>query len=291
MKHMRNTILLSLSLTICSAGCDIIEEPDNPIPGAVDDCAGVGNGAGFRRVLLEDLTGFRCPNCPAAADVAKQLHGVYCEDLIVVAVHCTPTFASPTAAPPDPFSTDFRTVAGEEYVSAFSPPGLPNGLVSRREFDGSQVIGDDNWSSAVADILGQPAQFEITFPQVSYDAGTETLDLQVKVDALADTTGEHNVVVYLLEDDVIEGQEDNRVPGGIVYPYTHNHVLRDNINGTWGTQAFTGAITPGQTVTLTFNDYVLAPNVLVPANCSLVAYIYRVDNDEVMQVSERHLIP
>ncbi|MBK6777913.1 MAG: hypothetical protein IPG74_19475 [Flavobacteriales bacterium] len=83
----------------------------------------------------------------------------------------------------------------------------------------------------MADILGQPAQFEITFPEVSYDAGTETLDLQVKVDVLADTTGEHNVVVYLLEDDAIEGQEDNRVPGGIVYPYTHNHALRTTSTG------------------------------------------------------------
>jgi len=287
---MRSTIIFSLSLALGFAGCDVVEEPDNPVPGVVNECEGMGNGAGFRRVLLEDLTGFRCPNCPAAADVAKQLKTVYCEDLVLGGVHCTSTFASPTTTPPDPLSSDFRTPAGEAYVSAFSPPGLPNGLVSRREFDGSQVVGDDNWSSAVADILGQPAQFEITFQQVSYDTGTETLDLQVKVDALADTTGEHNVVVYLLEDDVIEGQEDNRVPGGVVYPYTHDHVLRDNINGTWGTQAFTGTITAGQTTTLTFNDYVLAANILEPTNCSLVAYIYRVDNDEVMQVSERHLV-
>ena len=216
---------------------------------------------------------------------------IYCGDVIVVAVHCTPTFAAPTATPPDPFSTDFRTVAGEEYVSTFQPPGLPNGLISRREYDGSQVVGEDNWSSAVAAILGQPAEFEVAFDTVIYDAGTETMDLRVKVDALTANTGEYNLVIYLLEDDVIEGQQDNRVPGGIVYPYTHNHALRDNINGTWGTQAFTGSIVMGQSVTLTFNDYVLAANVLEPTNCSLVAYIYRVDNDEVMQVSERHLIP
>lgn len=287
---MMKQFLLSTLLLAGFSGCDVIEEPDNPVPGSGDACEGVGNGYGFRRVLLEDLTGFRCPNCPAAADVAKQLDGVYCEDLVIVAVHCTPTFASPTTTPPDPFSTDFTTVAGEAYVSAFSPPGLPNGLVSRREFDGSQIVGEDNWSSATADILGEPAQFEVTFQQVSYDTGTETLDLQVKLDVLRDTVGEHNVVVYLLEDGVIEGQEDNRVDGGVVYPYTHNHVLRDNINGTWGTQVFTGAITSGQSNVLTLNDYVLPANVLEPTNCHLVAYIYRVDNDEVMQVSERKLL-
>lgn len=286
---MMKQLLLPALLLAGFAGCDVIEEPDNPVP-STNACEGVSNGYGFRRVLLEDLTGFRCPNCPAAADVAKQLDGIYCEDMVVVAVHCTGVFASPTTTPPDPFSTDFRTVAGEAYVSAFSPPGLPNGLVSRRAFDGSQIVGEDNWSSATADILGEPAQFEVTFQQVNYDTGTETLDLQVKLDVLRDTVGEHNVVVYLLEDGVIEGQEDNRVPGGIVYPYTHNHVLRDNLNGTWGTQVFNGAITSGQSNVLTLNDYVLPANVLEPANCHLVAYIYRVDNDEVMQVTERKLI-
>ncbi|MEO8068896.1 MAG: Omp28-related outer membrane protein [Flavobacteriales bacterium] len=285
---MRNAILLSLSLVFGLTGCDEIVEPDNPVPGP---CAGGGNGFGFRRVLLEDLTGFRCPNCPAAGDVAKQLEGIYCGDVVVVAVHCTTPFASPTTTPPDPFSTDFRTVAGEAYVTTFQPPGLPNGLVSRKEYDGSVVVGPSAWSSAVAVLLGQPAEFEVAFDTVIYDAGTETLDLKVKVDALTSNTGDYNVVVYLLESDVIEGQLDNRVPGGIVYPYTHNHMLRDNINGTWGTQAFTGTITAGQSTTLSFDDYVLAATVLEPANCSLVAYIYRVDNDEVMQVSEQELIP
>lgn len=284
---MRNAILLALSLAIGLTGCDEIQEPDNPVPGP---CAGGGNGYGFRRVMIEDLTGFRCPNCPAAGDVAKQLEGIYCGDVIVVAVHCTPTFASPTTTPPDPFSTDFRTVAGEAYVAEFQPSGLPNGLVSRKEYEGSKVVGSGSWSPAVAAILGQPAEFEIAFDTVIYDAGTETMDLKVKVDALTNNTGDYNVVVYLLESGVVEGQLDNR-PGSIEYPFTHNHILRDNINGTWGTQAFTGTITAGQSTTLNFDDHVLAPNVLEPANCALVAYIYRVDNDEVMQVSEQELIP
>jgi hypothetical protein len=287
---MRNTFLLPALLAIAFASCDVIDDPENPIPGEVNDCTGVGNGAGFRRVLIEDLTGFRCPNCPQAAEAAALLKGVYCEDLIVVAVHCTPTFASPTTTPPDPFSTDLRTVAGEAYVAAFSPPGLPNGLVSRRAYSGSQVVGFGDWSSAVADILGQPAQFEIEFEQVNYNVGTQTLDLDVRIDALRDTVGEHNLVVYLLESGIVEGQEDNRVDGGVVYPYTHDHVLRDNINGTWGTQAFIGNIVTGQDTLLTFSNYVLPANVLDANNCSLVAYIYRVDNDEVMQVSERKLI-
>ena len=285
---MRSPLLASI-ICLGFAGCDLVEAPRNPLP-AASSCTGVGNGPGFRRVLLEDFTGFRCPNCPAAADVAKQLRSVYCEDLILVGVHCTSTFAAPIASPPDPFSTDFRTVAGEAYVSAFGFTALPGGLVSRREYSSEQVVGPGAWGSAVAEILGQPAQFEIRFTQADYNAGTETLDLDVEVSVLQDVTGEHNLTIYLLEDHIAEAQEDNRVPGGIVDPYDHRHVLRDNINGTWGEQVILGAAVTGDTLTLDYS-YTLPASVLVPENCSLVAYVYRVDNDEVMQVSERKLIP
>lgn len=286
---MRHLLLPLLTLSILLAGCDRVDAPQNPLP-TTSDCEGVGNGNGYRRVLLEDFTGFRCPNCPAAADVARQLQSVYCEDLIVVGVHCTSTFAAPVASPPDPFSTDFRTVAGETYVGSFGFTGLPGGLISRREYGGLLVLGAGSWGEAVADILGDPAQFEILFSQADFNTGTLTLDLEVKVAVLQDVTGDHNLTIYLIEDHIAEAQEDNRVPGGIVNPYDHRHVLRDNINGTWGETVITGSATAGDTLALGYS-YSLASNVLVPSNCALVAYVYRVDNDEVMQVSERKLVP
>lgn len=286
MRHLPHFIVIS---AILLNGCDRVENPKNPLPSA-SDCEGVGNGPGFRRVLLEDFTGFRCPNCPAAADVAKQLRSVYCEDLIIVGVHCTSTFAAPIASPPDPFSTDFRTLAGETYVGTFGFMSLPGGLISRREYGGQQVQGAGSWGEAVADILGDPAQFEVLFSQLDYNSGAQVLDLEVKVAVLQSVTGDHDLIIYLLEDHVTEAQEDNRVPGGIVDPYDHRHVLRDNINGTWGESVITGSANAGDTLTLGYS-YSLASNVLVPSNCSLVAYVYRVDNDEVMQVSEQKLIP
>jgi hypothetical protein len=109
----------------------------------------------------------------------------------------------------------------------------------------------------------------------------------VPVNAL---TGDHNLTIYLLEDSVVDAQVDNRVSPPDVLDYMHRHVLRGNVNGTWGETVVTGSAAAGDTVTVT-HSYVLPANVLVPAKCSLVAYVYRSDNYEVLQAEERKIQP
>ena len=284
---MRASHLLPLAFLLLIIGCDKIDMPDNPKP-TTAGCT--GNGYGFRRVLLEEYTGFRCTNCPVAAETAHELDDFYCGDLIIVGMHVSASFAAPTATPPDPFSTDFRTAAGETYLATFPPSGLPNGLVSRRTYNSSHVVPPGSWGSATSEILGQPAQFEVVFETVQYTSGTELVDLTIKVPVLRDTTGDFNLTIYLIEDHVPEGQLDARVTPPEVFPYDHRQVLRDNINGTWGQSIFTGSASIGDTATVTAS-YTLPAPVLEPANCYLVVYVYRVDNNEIMQVSERKLIP
>jgi hypothetical protein len=258
--------------------CDYVEFPDN---------SGSGGGPGVdgpaRKVLLEDFTGHTCNNCPAATDVAVSLHDLYGDDLIIVGVHCT-DFALPSQSYP----TDFRTAAGNEYESTFSINSLPAGLVSRRSFNNSLIVGSGSWGSAVSEIINTPADVEVLFDTVEYSTGTNTVEFTIKVVPVNDLTGVHNLTVYLTEDSVIDKQLDNRVNPPDVLNYVHRHVLRGNVNGIWGDAVGSSTLAAGDTITLPYT-YTLPANVLDAAHCALVAYVYRTDTYEVLQVEEHKL--
>lgn len=278
---MRRTPIAALLALATLASCDYVEFPDNTATGGGQPVDGPA-----RKVLLEDLTGHTCPNCPAATDVALGLHALYGEDLIIVGVHAS-AFADP-AAPP--FETDFRTLAGEEYLTTFGVTGLPAGLINRRPFSGSIIVGDGNWGSAVAEIINTPAEVEVIFDAVSYNTGTNTVSMTLKVVPVVALTGDHNLTIYLTEDSVVDAQIDNRVSPPNVLDYLHRHVLRGNVNSTWGQTVVSGSAAAGDTITVT-HDYVLPANVLVPGHCGLVAYMYRTDTYEVLQAEEAKIEP
>jgi hypothetical protein len=278
---MRHSPFATLLLLATLASCDYVEFPDN-----------TGNGGGpapegpARKVLLEDLTGHTCNNCPAATDIAVDLHDVYGDALILVAVHAT-AFAEPGAPP---YDNDYRTIAGEEYINTFGVGSLPAGFVSRREFNNSIIVGDGNWGSAVAEIINTPADVEVLFDTVTFDSGTNTVNMTIQVIPVNDLTGDHNLTVYLTEDSVVSAQIDNRETPPDVLDYVHRHMLRANVNGTWGEPVISGSASAGDTLVLSYS-YVLPAAVIDPAKCSLVAYVYRTDNYEVLQAEEAKIQP
>ena len=76
--------LLALSALLITS-CDIIEEPFLvPVAGSNDTIPVVEK---VRKVLLEDFTGQKCPNCPEAAEIAHNLKTIYGEQLILLTVH------------------------------------------------------------------------------------------------------------------------------------------------------------------------------------------------------------
>ncbi len=263
------------------ASCDYVEFPDN---------TGTGGGptpdGPARKVLLEDLTGHTCINCPAATDVALGLQTIYGDALILVGVHCT-AFAEPVAPP---YDNDYRTIAGEEYINTYGVSGLPAGFVNRREFNNSIIVGEGNWGSAVADIINTPADLEVLFDTVTFDTGTNTVNMTLQVVPVNDLTGDHNLTIYLTEDSVVSAQLDSRVSPPDVLDYVHRHMLRGNVNGTWGEPVISGSAAAGDTLTLTYS-YVLPSAVLDPAKCALVAYVYRTDNYEILQAEEAKVQP
>ncbi len=281
---MRNKLLLVFLSVFLFPACDKIDQPDNFVPTPVCE----GNGYGFRRVLIEDMTGFLCIACPQAAEVARDLQNFYCKDVIVASLHVTSTFAEPIATPPDPFSTDFRTAAGNAFEAQFAPGNLPIGMVNRKLFGGVRLLQRGNWAASTAQIIGTPAEFEVVIDTVLFNTSSQTYEVTVQIPVLQTVIGDHKLAIYLTEDSVIDWQKDSRFTPPDIYPYAHRHVLRTTVGDPFGEQVIIGGAAAGQTITRNYS-LALPANVISAQHCSLVAYIYRSDDYEVMQVSERHL--
>jgi hypothetical protein len=283
MRAIRLTLLLCLA-----AGCDYVDDPTPPRQGGGTG----GNETVKRRALLEEFTGHRCNTCPAAHAVAASLENAFGDELVIVGIHATDFFAAPLNPPAanGAYSTDFRTPAGNAYATAFSVSFLPTGMVSRAPYNSSITISSGNWSSAIAAIVQQDAACDVWVSQFTHDTGSNTIDAEVKVAVLAPITGAHNLTAYLTEDHVIDWQLNSLVSPPDVENYDHRHVLRTNLNGTWGTPLITTSAQAGDTLTLSWTD-IPVNAAWNPVNFAVVAYLYNTATNEVLQVAERKLAP
>lgn len=262
--------------------CDYVVDPlEGPAPGPGGDQA-------VRRILIEDFTGHTCANCPSATAVAVGLQELYGEDrVIVVGVHVTDAFGAPVPPAGDgEFDTDFRTPAGDSYTTSFGIAFLPVGAVNRKEFNSSVLLGEGSWSSAVAELIDQPASLDLWFETFAFDSASGEFSTSIKAAVLNQLAGEHRITVYLTEDHVIADQIDNAQNPSHVHAYEHRHVLRDNLNGTWGETIIAATANAGDTLAVSYT-YAIPGNVIDPMNCALVAYVHDATTNEIVQVAER----
>lgn len=189
----------------------------------------------IRKILMEDFTGHRCPNCPEAAIILEDIHDDYCDHIIPIAVH-----VSFFAEPHDPdFPEDFRTETGTTLNDFYgvSNQGLPGGLINRTELNGNIVLGRDNWRSAVNEIYNITPDVNIIIESV-YEQNSNTITATIKTEFLKDINESVNLGLYLTEDSIIAPQQD-----GATYTenYLHRHMLRKGINGAFGEKILNSA--------------------------------------------------
>jgi thiol-disulfide isomerase/thioredoxin len=278
MKNIFSIVILILIAIALIPACDIIEEP-YLIPVGGNDTTPIGENV--RKVLLEDYTGQKCPNCPSAAEIAQALKSEYGEKLVIIAVHAG-FYAEPD--PSGDFTTDFRVSEGTELNSYFSIAqyGYPMGMINRSEYDGFPVVEKDDWQTAVALQAEMDAQAMITITP-AYNAGIRKLDCALATEFLEDLDGTFNICAFIVESGIISPQQTK---DSISLFYEHNHMLRGSFNGTWGDPV--GADGKAVSGTILTNNY----SITLPAewnadNCAVAAFIYDTETLEVVQAEEK----
>lgn len=269
MKKIANLALLFLSLFLfnnCNETC--IEIPP------------LGQGiASDRKVLIEEFTGVRCPNCPQGSAEIENLLAIHGENLVAVSIH-----AGEFTDPLPETQQDFRTDEGNSMLGYLGAPlGYPSAVVDRRLFSGANSLQSfkSKWAGNIVSELQRKPDMVLLLDKI-FDETNRQLSVNVTILPSKTLTGEHRLSLMLTETAIKDAQD---VLGTVVADYTHKHVLRDMLTPFDGL-VLTEKLTAGNPVSKAFSFTV--PANWVAANCHVVAFVHHggTPDKDVLQVEE-----
>lgn len=257
------------AMAMAAASCSNIDEGDRLI---YVKPAEVG-----RAVLIEDLTGQRCLNCPTGNDIITDIIKTYGEDnVIAVGIHCGPLgFAGSSKR------VGLMTDTGVEYYKYWANGtnlGQPSAIFNRKKGKGP-IDNFNNWAAEVGLIISEKANLSVNIAN-AYDAKTRTLTTKVGAFGVNGTVS-GKLQVWIVEDGIKAMQ---LMPDGSAnQEYIHNHVFRAAVNGTWGEEV---TVKEGETISKDYS-YVL-PETWNADNISVVAFVY--NGKGVENVAKKHIV-
>ena len=225
-----------------------------------------------RVVLLEDLTGVQCPNCPKGAAAIEDLLDKFPNNVVAVGIH-----GNFLTKPLPESKYDFRnpkSIALEEFLKPFL--GKPSAHINRKYFDGelyTAVDAPELWQSYVEKELKAQHVMDLAVTK-TYDAVSRQLTVTVNATPLINETGNYRISVYLTESGIVDPQENQ---GTIIPEYEHNHVLRDMLTAAVGDE-FATSLVKNKAISRTYS-YTL-PAAFNVSNMELVAMVSRANGDD-----------
>lgn len=255
------------AMAMAAASCSNIDEGDRLI---YVKPAEVG-----RAVLIEDLTGQRCINCPTGTDIINGIIQTYGEDnVIAVGIH-----SGPLGFIGNSKRVGLMTDTGDEYYTYWANGtnlGQPSAIFNRKKGPSDNL---NNWAAEVGLIISEKANLSIDITN-AYDA--KKRELTTKVGAFGvNGTVNGKLQVWIVEDGIKAMQ---MMPDGSAnQEYIHNHVFRAAVNGTWGEEV---TVKEGETTSKDYS-YVL-PETWNAENISVVAFVY--NKSGVENVAKKHIV-
>jgi hypothetical protein len=270
--------------------------------------------AQLKEILLEDLSGVKCVNCPTAAvkatEIVANAAGKTPPRVVNVVTNQpnTPSLdllTSPiTEGEHKSKYTNLRTKQGGDIALAVGiPNNLPNGYINRKPYNGNVLVDKDFWTDAVNQEMSATTPVNIDFLGDTATYITQDLTVHVGINVtfteLQDTSPVF-LSIMLLEDSIVDAQE-SRDPnnGAIVYldNYVHNHLLRDMFTASMGDQLNT--VDPKTKKALTLvpgrffqRAYSKKTNMIInpgKEHLHILAFVHKGSNKYVLQSKSIHL--
>jgi hypothetical protein len=279
MKNRFLSVLVILSVVLV-ASCDKLDQPFAEEKEITID-------TNKRKILLEDYTGMKCVNCPAATADAEALADLYKGQVILMTVHAG-YFSEPDAS--GNYSTDYRVEEGVSWFNDFMLISNPMGMVNRTPYNGKQAIGSDSWAEAVGNIAQVNEVASITIQTEYTPKNRQYITTTIETKFHEELAGAYNLSVCILEDSIVGWQKNNDPlvgPVPDIENYVFNDMLRAVLNGTYGEQ-----VTNVVDTALTYSNsyfYTISEN-WDPAHLSLVAFIFNSETKEIIQVEKQQLV-
>lgn len=260
---------LCLAVAIGMAACQVIPENEQLIP--------VESSESAKTCLLIDFSGWRCINCPAAAEEAHKLLEQYGDQLIVMEAHpaTNSQFTKPPVGKPE---YDYTCPAADSLYIALGGKGitpLPIGSVDMAVFNngsgsGAYLKTPDQWGAMVYASLKNDCQVDIRLQR------NEKKEIVCQLNNKSEQELACSLYVWLTEDSIVSAQHfsDSKTTN-----YLRNHLLRDAISSPNGDPL---TLPAEENVTRTF--LYTMPDKVVPENCHIVAALYA--NGEIIQAAQ-----
>ena len=235
-----------------------------------------------RTSLLIEYSGWKCVNCPTAAEEAHRLKEQYGEQLVVVVMH-------PEGNP----NTGYTSTSGkvDESVKQYICPEadsiylmmggtketpFPKGNVNMVKDETDGYFKDwESWATLVSQAYSTPKPVLIS-QQANGTADSREITVTVDITNVDTKAIEATLQVWLTEDSVMGKQKK---PEGTDKNYAHNHLMRASISPIWGDVLPIDAHMTQQMV----YQYTL-PEKVKKENCNVVSIVSI--NGEVVQACE-----
>jgi len=232
-----------------------------------------------KNVLIEDLTGVRCNNCPKAAVEAVRL-STDNPRIKVMALY----IKSSSFAKPYPGYEDLSTQAAEDIAQDTElPSGLPNGYVDRVKGTSNNIANSiDAWEAMTISQFAKTTPVNIT---IVSEVNEDTSALRAKVELVytEDVVDANHALIIVLTESYIKGKQ--KMPDGSdKSDYIHNHVLRTALTSSLGKTIDANIIEKGRLIFSVYNLDI--EDNWSPKNCYLVAIVQDKTTKEIIHVQE-----
>jgi hypothetical protein len=235
-----------------------------------------------KEILLEDISGVKCVNCPDAAAIALTLTNTYPGRINVVTIQPKIDGLESLTRPIDEngvkTKNDMRTEAAANICTLVGiPNSLPSGYVNRKTANGKTdaILSRDEWTSMVQSELvdSTPVNIELT---AEYNRATEEMEVSAVITFTKAVTGNHYLSIAIVEDSIVDAQERKQGLDVIFDPsYLHRHTMRDMLTSHTGDLLNTSAgitLVPGRVFRKVYRKKVTPYT--SPEHFSVTAYVH-----------------
>lgn len=172
-------------------------------------------------VLIEELTGVQCPNCPKGTAAIENIIATFGGNVLAIGIH-----GEQQAEPLKDSKYDFRNQKAKDLETYHKPfLGKPAATINRVQFDAQTFIPVDDidlWSSLVEELLFIPLEVDVNLSH-TYNPFSRIVNVDAGIIPVVNLDGENRISVFVTESGIIDLQENQ---GVIIEEYEHNHVLR-----------------------------------------------------------------
>jgi hypothetical protein len=255
-------------------------------------------------VLLEDVSGVKCVNCPDAAVIAKSIMDAFPGRVFTTVMHpnlnSLSSFVSPITKAGHESLYDFRTNDAKEILELCGIPGaLPRGFINRKQFidQPSRFLGRTDWYVKCEQELDGTTPVNIDLESTFDDAKQEGI-AKIKFTYTSAVNKKQYFSIVLIEDSILDTQEyQDPLTFEVKYnnDYVHMHVLRDVVTFAQGDAVAKDTATsfvPGRVFE---KEYKFSMNVselikVNPKHAKLLVFVHEgVPYLNVLQVKEIHV--